>query len=157
MQIYYFIIIISMMCCSSNAFSRLHYPKIKNNCISTSKFPIVKSIHKTQLSTSSFILSTADFAAEIVEKSVGTEVYTPIFQAGIFLIGSGVVSCIIAVLIISKSDSWNDLELEFQKGKEKQLIDVKDMKPNNKITENETDVGNENFDKTKSFIDGLDV
>eukprot|EP01038_Epipyxis_sp_PR26KG_P011548 gene11548-15467_t len=68
-----------------------------------------------------FLSATADYAAEI-EMAVGEEVYSPIFKAGLFLFVSGIISTVIAGFIISKADSWEDLDDEFQRGKESQLI-----------------------------------
>ena len=72
--------------------------------------------------SSSIIVAVGDYAAEIEAATVGTEVYTPIFQAGLFIFLSGFISAIIAAFIISKSNSWDDIENEFQLGKEAQLI-----------------------------------
>lgn len=43
------------------------------------------SLKSLNLAHESVLISVADYAAEIVEKSVGTDVYTPIFKAGLFL------------------------------------------------------------------------
>lgn len=63
-----------------------------------------------------------DYAAEI-EKTVGTEVYTPIFRAGLFLFASGLISAFITAFIISKANSWDDIYAEFERGKESKLIE----------------------------------
>jgi hypothetical protein len=76
---------------------------------------------KAMIFDSSILIGVGDYAAEI-EKAVGTEVYTPIFKAGIFLFLSGIISSFIAAFIISKSDSWEELNLEFERGKESKLI-----------------------------------
>ena len=68
------------------------------------------------------LIAVGDYAAEI-EKTFGTEVYTPIFRAGLFLFISGLVSAFIAALIISKANSWDDLYAEFERGKESKLIE----------------------------------
>lgn len=64
----------------------------------------------------------ADYATEI-ESAVGEEIYGPIFKAGIFLFGSGIVAAFGVAFIVSKSDAWNELEDEFSRGKEAQLIE----------------------------------
>jgi hypothetical protein len=63
------------------------------------------------------LIAMGDYASEI-EKAVGTEVYGPIFQAGLFLFLSGVISATIAGFIINAADSWDDLDKEFQEGKD---------------------------------------
>ena len=70
----------------------------------------------------SFLVSAVlDYSAEI-ESSVGTEVYAPIFKAGLTLFASGVLAAFAAAFIISKSDSFGDLADEFDRGKQTQLI-----------------------------------
>ncbi|KAJ1414919.1 hypothetical protein B484DRAFT_454702 [Ochromonadaceae sp. CCMP2298] len=87
--------------------------------------PVVRS---TQLQAAwqdiatSQLVAVGDYAAEI-EGSVGSEIYGPIFKAGLFIFASGLVSSFVAAFIVSSSDSWDDLELEFQAGKEAQFID----------------------------------
>lgn len=71
--------------------------------------------------SSALIAAGADYASEI-ENAVGEEIYGPIFQAGIFLFVSGIVAAFGVAFIVSKSDSWDDLEEEFDAGKQKQLI-----------------------------------
>ena len=72
--------------------------------------------------TSQFIAAGgADYASEI-ENAVGEEIYGPIFKAGLFLFGSGIVAAFGVAFIVSKSDTWNELESEFDDGKKKQLI-----------------------------------
>ena len=71
---------------------------------------------------SSVLIAVGDYAAEI-EKTVGTEVYTPIFRAGLFLFISGLISAFIAAFIISKANSWDDIYAEFERGKESKLIE----------------------------------
>ena len=63
----------------------------------------------------------ADYASEI-ENAVGEEIYGPIFKAGIFLFVSGIVAAFGVAFIVSNSDTWNELEDEFDAGKQKQLI-----------------------------------
>lgn len=72
---------------------------------------------------SSALLSVGDYAAEI-EGAVGSEIYGPIFKAGLFIFVSGLVSAVIAAFLISKGGSWDDLEAEFDRGKQAQLIEV---------------------------------
>eukprot|EP00596_Hydrurales_sp_CCMP1899_P001843 CAMPEP_0119037266 /NCGR_PEP_ID=MMETSP1177-20130426/5530_1 /TAXON_ID=2985 /ORGANISM="Ochromonas sp, Strain CCMP1899" /LENGTH=113 /DNA_ID=CAMNT_0006998309 /DNA_START=259 /DNA_END=600 /DNA_ORIENTATION=- len=66
-----------------------------------------------------------DYAAEI-EKGVGEEIYAPIFKSGLVLFGSGLISAFMAVIIIVKSNSWEELGLEFERGKEGQLIKLEE-------------------------------
>ena len=81
----------------------------------------------------STIVSVGDFSQEI-ESAVGPEIYGPIFRAGLLLFGSGLVSVVIASAIISKSGSWEELALEFDKGKESQLIEGVPDPDDKKIT-----------------------
>ena len=53
---------------------------------------------------------------------MGSEIYAPIFRAGLFLVLSGFLSALVAGLIVNSTDSWDELGLEFEKGKEAQLI-----------------------------------
>ena len=69
---------------------------------------------------SSSFVTMGDYAGEI-ENAVGEEIYSPIFKAGIFLFASGIVSAIATAFIVSKSNSWESLEEEFEKGKVAQL------------------------------------
>jgi len=62
-----------------------------------------------------------DYSAEI-ENAVGTEVYTPIFKAGLTLFASGILTAFAAAFIISKADTFGDLADEFEQGKKTQLI-----------------------------------
>lgn len=70
-----------------------------------------------------FLSVAADYTAEI-ENAVGEEIYGPIFKAGLFIFVSGLVSSAVVAFIVSKSNSWEGLEEEFQRGKEAQLIDL---------------------------------
>jgi hypothetical protein len=90
----------------------------------------------------SALIAVGDYAAEI-EKAVGTEVYTPIFKAGLFLFVSGIVSAFVAAFIISKSDSWEGLNDEFERGKESKLIasDITPFTSSNKVS-SETVINN---------------
>lgn len=80
-------------------------------------------MHSSPLDGASTALIAAgvDYASEI-ENAVGEEIYGPIFQAGIFLFVSGIVAAFGVAFIVSKSDAWDDLEEEFDAGKQKQLI-----------------------------------
>ena len=70
----------------------------------------------------SLLVSAAlDYSAEI-ENAVGTEVYTPIFKAGLGLFASGILTAFAAAFIIRKADSFGDLAEEFERGKQTQLI-----------------------------------
>ena len=71
--------------------------------------------------SSQLIAVAADYAAEI-ENAVGVEIYEPIFKAGLFIFFSGLVSSLVVAFIVSKSNTWEGLEDEFQKGKEAQFI-----------------------------------
>ena len=83
----------------------------------------VRSTTKRYLNIDSTVLiAVGDYAAEI-EKTVGTEVYTPIFRAGLFLFISGLISAFIAAFIITKANSWDDIYAEFERGKESKLIE----------------------------------
>lgn len=64
---------------------------------------------------SQLLLAVGDYATEI-ENSVGSEIYSPIFKAGLFIFVSGLVSAFLAAFIVSKADSWDGLEEEFQLG-----------------------------------------
>ena len=85
---------------------------------------------------STSFVSVGDFAAEIVQKTVGTEVYTPIFQAGIFLFASGLLSALVAAFIVAKSNTWEELSQELEEGKLSQLIDYYEL---NRLKNIETD------------------
>ena len=50
--------------------------------------------------------------------------YYPIMKAGVLIFVSGFMSAFLAALIVSKSDSWNGLALEFEEGKKVQLVDM---------------------------------
>lgn len=82
----------------------------------------VRTTSLTMVHDPSFLVSAVlDYSAEI-ESSVGTEVYAPIFKAGLTLFASGVLAAFAAAFIISKSDSFGDLADEFDRGKQTQLI-----------------------------------
>ena len=72
---------------------------------------------------SSALIAVGDYAAEI-ERGVGEEIYAPIFKSGLVLFGSGLISAFMAAIIIAKSDSWEELGLEFERGKVAQLIEL---------------------------------
>ena len=63
----------------------------------------------------------ADYASEI-ENAVGIEIYGPIFKAGLFLFVSGVFSAAVVSAIVSKADTWEALDEEFDVGKNSQLV-----------------------------------
>ena len=71
---------------------------------------------------------TADFAAQI-EEAVGPEVYRPIFLYGIFLGFSGLIVCGIAALLITKFNLQEELNRQFDEGKQAQLIPLKEEAP----------------------------
>ena len=97
----------------------------------------------------------ADFATEIVESTVTDDIYGPIFKAGLFLFLSGIVSTIIAASIVSKSNTWESLNEEFEKGKENQLMQMSEasIKEQGKI-ENSVNQSNE---QEKKDIKDLDL
>lgn len=67
-------------------------------------------------------LAVVDYAAEI-ENAVGTEIYSPIFQSGLLLFASGVISSVIAAFLVNSFGSWEEIENDFEAGKQSQLID----------------------------------
>lgn len=79
---------------------------------------------------SSLTIAVGDYAGEI-EKATGTEIYGPIMRAGVFIFVSGFVSAFIAAFIVSKSDSWEGLAEEFDRGKESQLVDLPTLSTSN--------------------------
>lgn len=87
---------------------------------------------KSQLNSfvdfSTALIAVGDYAAEI-EKGVGEEIYAPIFKSGLVLFGSGLISAFMAAAIIAKSDSWEELGLEFERGKVAQLIELDVKQP----------------------------
>jgi len=97
----------------------------------------------------------ADFATEIVESTVTDDIYGPIFKAGLFLFLSGIVSTIIAASIVSKSNTWELLNEEFEKGKENQLMQMSEasIKEEGKI---ETSF-NQSNEQEKKDIKDLDL
>ena len=93
--------------------------------------PLVKesSLKLNMFPDSSVLIAVGDYASEI-ENAVGTEIYSPIFKAGLILFASGLISAFIAAFIISKSDSWEELGNEFERGKIAQLIDLEPIPAN---------------------------
>eukprot|EP00597_Dinobryon_sp_UTEXLB2267_P005163 CAMPEP_0170077916 /NCGR_PEP_ID=MMETSP0019_2-20121128/14614_1 /TAXON_ID=98059 /ORGANISM="Dinobryon sp., Strain UTEXLB2267" /LENGTH=169 /DNA_ID=CAMNT_0010290485 /DNA_START=10 /DNA_END=519 /DNA_ORIENTATION=- len=84
--------------------------------------------------SSQIIAVAADYATEI-ENSVGSEIYGPIFKAGLFIFVSGIVSSLVVAFIVSNSNSWEALEDEFQRGKEAQFIEMMG-EPTDPVSEN---------------------
>lgn len=86
--------------------------------------------------TTSLVAIGADYASEI-EQATGTEIYGPIFKAGLFIFGSGFISAFIAGFIVNQSGSWEALESEFTQGKEAELsrMDKKDLETERKKIE----------------------
>lgn len=78
------------------------------------------SAHWTDIASSYIAAASADYASEI-EGSVGSEIYGPIFKAGLFIFVSGFVSAFAVAAIVTQSGTWDALEEEFQAGKESQL------------------------------------
>ena len=97
----------------------------------------------------------ADFAAEIVESTVTDDIYGPIFKAGLFLFLSGIVSTTVAAFIVSKSNTWESLNEEFEAGKETQLIKMSEssIKEDIKI---ETSI-NQSNEQEKKDVKDLDL
>jgi hypothetical protein len=103
-------------------------PRIKVSHPSSSSKSAISVRHKTSLNSIeafSALVAMGDYAAEI-EKGVGEEIYAPIFKSGLVLFGSGLISAFMAVIIIVKSNSWEELGLEFERGKEGQLIKLEE-------------------------------
>lgn len=98
-----------------------------------------------------------DYSAEIESATVGTEVYTPIFQAGLSLFASGILAAFVAAFIISKSDSWEELGNEFERGKEKQLIFSEMPDTVNKQSRTEEKTSAEGPLANEQDLKGLDV
>ena len=120
-----------------------------------------------QVSSQLVAVGGADYASEI-ENAVGEEIYGPIFKAGVFLFVSGVVAAFGVAFIVSKSDSWNDLQDEFDVGKQKQLISSDaeiDMAAASQnaassepvVTENAKDTGRGQRNEDGIDIDSLDL
>lgn len=93
-----------------------------------------------EVSTSSLIQTstlltavTADFAAQI-EEAVGPEVYRPIFLYGIFLGFSGLFVCALAALVIVKFNLQDELNRQFDEGKQAQLIPLKEEAPSTSLS-----------------------
>lgn len=91
--------------------------------LSTTRFKSISRIctARNAFFDQSSLVAVGDYAAEI-ENAVGTEIYTPIFKAGLFLFLSGIISTLIAAFIISKANTWDELSNEFDRGKESKLI-----------------------------------
>lgn len=96
----------------------------------------------------------ADYAAE-VQNAVGPEIYGPIFKAGLFLVVSGFASAAITTFLISRNDSWEVLEEEFQTGKEAQLLKMeqRQLDNENKNNSDESDLIN----STGRSLDDIDL
>lgn len=118
----------------TNSFKSINYNNNKNINFQFINFNVIQQQHsKTIITTatrtslhnsnsnwidnidSQLILAVGDYATEI-ENSVGSEIYAPIFKAGLFIFISGLVSAFLAAFIVSKADSWDGLEEEFQLG-----------------------------------------
>eukprot|EP00607_Mallomonas_marina_P007476 CAMPEP_0182416798 /NCGR_PEP_ID=MMETSP1167-20130531/1157_1 /TAXON_ID=2988 /ORGANISM="Mallomonas Sp, Strain CCMP3275" /LENGTH=153 /DNA_ID=CAMNT_0024589875 /DNA_START=64 /DNA_END=525 /DNA_ORIENTATION=+ len=114
----------------------------KSGPIISSKLPNRSKASTSKLylsdSLTSTVLAVGDFAAEI-EGAVGSEIYAPIFRAGLFIVLSGFISAAIAGIIVNSADSWEELSMEFERGKEAQLTPVdtaEDIAKEAKIQEN---------------------
>jgi hypothetical protein len=72
---------------------------------------------------SSFLLNVGDYAEEI-EKAVGPEIYLPIFQAGLFLIFSGVIAATVVAVILSNPENMAAIVEDFEEAKKSQIKDL---------------------------------
>ena len=101
-------------------------------------------------------LKVGDYASEITN-AVGSEIYGPIFKAGLFLIVSGIFSAGIVSTIISKSDTWNDLGDEFERGKQSQLTSMSSNSAVNNKDSERSDynkvLSSDNEDKDVNLLD----
>jgi hypothetical protein len=131
MSVFHIICILALLDISSS-FSPLRVSKISPaHCRSVFNVIVeakgTRSASKLRLNSfvdiSSTLIAIGDYAAEI-EKGVGEEIYAPIFKSGLVLFGSGLISAFMAAAIIAKSDSWEELGLEFERGKIAQLIEL---------------------------------
>lgn len=82
----------------------------------------IRTPHTTFLTAAS-----ADFAEQIIEK-VGPEVYRPIFMSGILLGFIGIGACALLAFVIAKFDLSEQLNRQFEEGKEAQLIPLSSEK-----------------------------
>jgi len=105
-----------LVCSVSYAF-RPKNARLSFGSRSTSRTSSLHLVHDPTLLVSAAL----DYSAEI-ENAVGTEVYTPIFKAGLTLFASGILTAFAAAFIISKADTFGDLADEFEQGKKTQLI-----------------------------------
>lgn len=97
----------------------------------------------------------ADFATEIVESTVTDDIYGPIFKAGLFLFLSGIVSTAVAAFIVSKSNTWESLNEEFETGKENQLTKMSESSTKDDI-KIETSI-NQSNEQEKKDVKDLDL
>lgn len=119
---------------STNLFKSIDFNNKKSINFQFVNFNVMQQQHSTTITTtatttslyssninwidhidSQLLLAVGDYATEI-ENSVGSEIYSPIFKAGLFIFISGLVSAFLAAFIVSKADSWDGLEEEFQLG-----------------------------------------
>lgn len=131
MSIFHFICILALLDVSFS-FSNLKVSKISpasSRCLSNAIGEFKGTGRASNLRLNSFVdisstlIAIGDYAAEI-EKGVGEEIYAPIFKSGLVLFGSGLISAFMAAAIITKADSWEELGLEFERGKIAQLIEL---------------------------------
>lgn len=110
---------------------------------------------------------TADFAAEIEEK-VGPEIYRPIFMYGLLLGFSGILSCALAVFLVTKFNLQEALNREFDEGKQAQLVPLSPSEPSttssiqSTTTSSEEKIENSTDDTEKKssgddILEGIDV
>ena len=120
------------------------------------------------LSNSFYIAESADFAEQIIEK-VGPEVYRPIFLSGILLGFTGVIAAALAAVLVSQFNLGEELNRQFDEGKEAQLVQNVNEDENalssikSTIFEVDRDVDNQkikeqnNVENTDDVITGLDL
>lgn len=124
-----------------------------------------------QLSGSdSMILSAMDYAAEVIQNTGSKEDYGPVFRAGLFLFASGIISTFIAAFIITKSNSWDGLVDELERGKEAKLDNYDDFSAKENVgTDKSKELyvdemfkkiegrSNESKPKDLDILDGIDI
>lgn len=118
MYLYTFFILCLCTWSSAVAFHKTFVPRC---ALKPKGNPQVQTPLKMVSDPSLLLSAVLDYSAEI-EASVGTEIYSPIFKAGLTLFASGILAAVAAAFIISKADTYGDLVDEFERGKEGQLI-----------------------------------
>ncbi len=124
--------------CQGYRFNRriqLQLSSFNSDTIITDAFQSNLEVPTSSLIQTSTLLTavTADFAAQI-EEAVGPEVYRPIFLYGIFLGFSGLFVCALAALVIVKFNLQDELNRQFDEGKQAQLIPLKEEAPSTSLS-----------------------